>query len=325
MFLPLLRRKSVRAVVLGGSGFLGQSLCRRLIEEGFCVHSVSRSGPPKSEPEPWWSEMEWTAATLGTDLCSNVLKGADLVYHLASTTVPSTANHDVVKDIESNLIATIRTVEAAASMQVRRIVFLSSGGTVYGVAQQLPIPETHATEPICAYGIHKLAIEKYLQLYRRQAGLQSIALRVSNMYGQSQDCSKPLGAIAHFANHAVNGGTIEVWGDGSTVRDYVHVDDVAAALLKAAYYEGAEWVFNVGTGRGASINKLIEMVREGMAEQVTVRYTKGRGYDVPANILDVERARRELSWAPEIRLEDGVAEVLRAARMRARGGSVTLS
>jgi UDP-glucose 4-epimerase len=164
MFLPLLRRKSVRAVVLGGSGFLGQRLCRRLVEADFCVHSVSRSGPPKSEPEPWWSEMEWTAATLGTDLCSNLLKGADLVFHLVSTTVPSTANHDVVKDIESNLIATIRTVEAAASMQVRRIVFLSSGGTVYGVAQQFTIPETHATEPIFAYGIHKLAIVKYLEL-----------------------------------------------------------------------------------------------------------------------------------------------------------------
>jgi UDP-glucose 4-epimerase len=315
MFLPQSGRKPVRAVVLGGSGFLGQRLCRRLVEAEFFVHSVSRSGQPQAEPEPWWSEMEWTAATLGTELCSSILKGADLVFHLASTTVPSTANNDIATDLESNVLATVRTLEALRSMQIRRLIFLSSGGTVYGVAEQLPIPETHATEPICAYGIHKLTIEKYLQLYR-QAGLGSIVLRVANMYGESQDCARPIGAIAHFANRAVNGGTIEVWGDGTTVRDYIHVDDVVAALLKAAHYEGRECVFNIGTGRGVSINELIEMLRKGSAEQVAVRYTEGRGYDVPTNVLDIERARRELSWSPEISLEDGLYKVMRAAQLR---------
>jgi UDP-glucose 4-epimerase len=262
--------------------------------------------------------MEWTAATLGTERCSGILKGAHLVFHLVSTTVPSTANSDVANDLESNVLATIRTLEAASSMQVKRLIFLSSGGTVYGVAQKLPIPETHPTEPICAYGIHKLTIEKYLQLYRLQAGLSSIVLRVSNMYGESQDCTRPLGAITHFAHRVITGKPIEVWGDGSTVRDYIHVDDVVTALLKAAGYEGKEWVFNIGTGHGTSINELIEMLHRGPAEQVDLRYTGGRGYDVPVNILDIERARRELSWSPEISLEDGIHRVMQAARSRAR-------
>jgi len=303
-------------VVLGGSGFLGQRLCRSLVDVGFRVRSVSRSGCPKGQPEPWWSDVEWIAAPIGTEPSTRALRHADFVFHLASATLPSTSNANILYDLESNVVATVRILEAAASMRIQRMVFVSSGGTVYGIARQNPIPESHPTHPICSYGIHKLTIEKYLQLFRSMNNFDSIILRVSNMYGEGQDCDRPLGAVAHFTNRAVNGIPIEIWGDGKTTRDYIHVDDVVNAISSAVSYTGAERLFNIGSGRGVSLNQLVEMLRRRLSEPATVNYQPGRSFDVLENVLDISRARRELLWAPRIALEFGLERMIRAAQAR---------
>jgi UDP-glucose 4-epimerase len=303
-------------VVLGGSGFLGQRLCRSLVGAGFRVRSVSRSGPPKGRPETWWPEVEWIAAPLGTESSARTLQHADSVFHLASTTLPSTSDADMAYDLESNLVATVRMLEAAAASRVRRMVFVSSGGTVYGIARQNPIPESHPTDPICSYGIHKLTIEKYLQLFRSKNRLDSIVLRVSNIYGESQDCTRPLGAVAHFTSRAVNGIPIEIWGDGTTTRDYIYVDDVVDALAKSISYEGAERLFNIGSGRGVSLNQLVEMLQQRLSKPVTVNYRSRRGCDVVENVLDISRARNELSWTPAVTLEFGLDTMIRAAQAK---------
>src|SRR6266850_7536374 len=225
-------RDASLCVVLGGSGFVGQRLCQSLVNSGCRVLSISRSGRPNGQAEPWWSEVEWVAASMGTESFANALQHAEFLFHLASTTLPSTSEANVTYDLESNVAATLRTLEAVASKCIRRLVFVSSGGTVYGVARQKLITETHATDPICSYGIHKLAIEKYLKLFRLTKGLDSVILRPSNIYGESQDCNRPLGAVAHFTARAVNGVPIEIWGDGTTTRDYIHVDDVVSAITR---------------------------------------------------------------------------------------------
>jgi UDP-glucose 4-epimerase len=207
-------------------------------------------------------------------------------------------------------------LEAAASAGVRRLVFVSSGGTVYGIARKTPISETHPTDPICSHGIQKLSIEKYLHLFRSIKSLDSVILRVSNMYGESQDCNKPLGAVAHFAAKAINGTPIEVWGDGTTTRDYVHVDDVVRALIMAAGYEGVERLFNIGTGRGTSLAQLVDLLRERMPMPVAVEYGAARCFDVPENVLDVDRARSELLWTPEVTLERGLDRVVQRVQTR---------
>jgi len=303
-------------VVLGGSGFLGQRLCRSLVAEGFRVRSVSRSGFPKSQPEPWFSDVEWIAAPIGTELSVMALQNADFVFHLASTTLPSTSNTNMVYDLESNVVATVRILEAAASKRIQRIVFVSSGGTVYGIARQIPIPESHPADPICSYGIHKLTIEKYLQLFRSMNGLDSIILRVANIYGEFQDCGRPLGAIAHFTNRAVNGIPIEIWGDGRITRDYIHVDDVVNALSKAVSYKGPERLFNIGSGRGVSLNQLVELLQQRLSKPVTVNYQSPRSYDVLENVLDISAARRELSWTPRLTLEFGLERMIKTAHDR---------
>jgi UDP-glucose 4-epimerase len=303
-------------VVLGGSGFLGQHLCRTLLASGSRVRSVSRSGRPSGRSEIWWSDVEWVAAPIGTTPSADALHHADFVFHLASTTLPSTSNESISYDLESNLVATVQTLEAAVSAGVRRLVFVSSGGTVYGIARQVPISETHPTDPICSHGIQKLSIEKYLYLFRSMKGLDSIILRVSNMYGESQDCSKPVGAVAHFAAKASNRMPLEIWGDGTTTRDYVHVDDVVKALMISAEYDGAERVFNIGTGRGTSLAQLVDLLRERTPWPVAVNYGAARGFDVPENVLDVGRARSELLWTPEVTLERGLDRVVQRAQTR---------
>jgi UDP-glucose 4-epimerase len=306
-------------VVLGGSGFLGQRLCRVLLASGFRVRSVSRSGRPNGDSDSWSSGVEWISAAIGTTVSAGALHGADWVFHLASTTLPSTSNDNISYDLESNVVATVQTLEAAVSAAVRRVVFVSSGGTVYGIARQIPIPETHPTDPICSHGIQKLCIEKYFHLFRSMKGLDSIVLRVSNMYGESQGCNKPLGAVAHFAAKAIGGTPLEIWGDGATIRDYVHVDDVVRSLIVAARYQGTERIFNIGTGRGTSLVQLVDLLRERTPWPVAVKFGLTRGFDVPENVLDIGLANAELLWRPETTLEHGLDRVMQ----RTKAGLVT--
>lgn len=291
--------------VLGGSGFLGQALCSRLVSSGHAVRSVSRSGRPNGASGSWHSDVEWVAAPVGSDAALRALEGAEVVYHLASSTLPSTSNLDMSFDLESNTVATLRMLDAAKA-SIGRLVFVSSGGTVYGIPRQNPIPEDHPTNPICSYGIHKLAIEKYLYLFQKMYGLKSVVLRVSNIYGEEQDVAKPLGAIAHFTSHALLGEPIEIWGDGTTIRDYVHVNDVVEALLAAAAYSGDERVFNIGSGIGTSLNELVDLIRQHSPSPVRVQYKPRRPFDVAENVLDVTLASRELHWRPAVSVQAGL-------------------
>jgi len=300
-------------VVFGGNGFLGQHLCQRLLTDGYNVRSVSRTGRPKGEVQSWWSDMEWIKADLGAEASRSAMAGAEVIFHLASSTHPCTSNSDAVFDLQSNLIGSVRMLKRASVSGVQRVIFISSGGTVYGVPRQIPIPETHPTDPICSYGIHKLAIEKYLYLFRTLGELDSIVLRVSNLYGEHQNLDKPLGAVSHFAYRAATGKTVEIWGDGTIRRDYIHVDDVVNAFRKAITYRGPERVFNIGTGRSVSLNQLLELIGQRVDRRLQVTYAPARGFDVLDNALEITRASRELGWTPSIRLEAGLDRVLRSS------------
>jgi len=257
--------------------------------------------------------MEWIKADLGAEASRSAMAGAEVIFHLASSTHPCTSNSDAVFDLQSNLIGSVRMLKRASVSGVQRVIFISSGGTVYGVPRQIPIPETHPTDPICSYGIHKLAIEKYLYLFRTLGELDSIVLRVSNLYGEHQNLDKPLGAVSHFAYRAATGKTVEIWGDGTIRRDYIHVDDVVNAFRKAITYRGPERVFNIGTGRSVSLNQLLELIGQRVDRRLQVTYAPARGFDVLDNALEITRAARELGWTPSIRLEDGLDRVLRSS------------
>jgi UDP-glucose 4-epimerase len=238
------------------------------------------------------------------------LDGIDAVIHLVSTTLPKSSNDDPVYDVQSNVVSTLQVLDEMRKKGIRKIIFISSGGTVYGVPQKIPIPENHPTDPICSYGITKLAIEKYLNLYKTLHGIQPVTLRLANPYGPRQRIETAQGAIAAFLHRAMTNQPIQIWGDGSVVRDYIYVEDVAEAFSAALNYEGEETLFNIGSGKGWSLNQLIEKIEGLIGRPLEVQYQAARKFDVPTSILCIEKAMNHLAWSPLTNMEAGLSKTI---------------
>lgn len=305
----------MRCLLLGGGGFIGSHLAERLVELRHPVHVFDRPGAERLLAPAILRRVRWTAGdfTRAADV-EAVLDDAEVVFHLVSTTLPKTSNDSPLHDAETNLLSTLRLLDLIKARPGRRIVFVSSGGTVYGRPQRIPIDEQHPTEPLCAYGITKLAIEKYLGLYRELHGLESVVLRLANPYGGNQRPGSGQGAVAVFLHKALRGETLDIWGDGEVVRDYIHISDVVSALVSAMTYAGPHRVFNIGSGTGTSLNTLLADIELLLGHPISRRYLEPRGFDVPRNILDTTLARRELGWIPRTPFREGLAAVLKRIR-----------
>ena len=311
------RHGSLRSLVLGGSGFIGVHLVRGLLAAGSLVRVYDRS---QNKFGVAFADAEYVEGELGNyGLIREAVEGMEVVYHLVSTTLPKTSNDDPIYDVRSNLVDTLQLLEACAEAGVRKVVFASSGGTIYGLPRTVPIAEDHPTDPITSYGIVKLAVEKYLGHFQRLHGLDYAVLRVSNPYGPYQNPGGQQGAVAVFLQHLSAGEPITIWGDGSVVRDYLYVSDLAEALVLAGGVESRQSVFNVGSGRGTSLNELISLIVDVTGERPEVEYVSGRAMDVPANVLDVTRAREELGWRSRTDLVEGTARTWDWIRTLAEG------
>ena len=298
----------MKSLVIGGNGFIGTNLVDALLREGHEVKVFDRYPSRFSEPN---DAVQYVVGDLGNlGEVHDVVQGSDYVFHLAYTTLPHTSNEDPVYDIRSNVVDTVQLLQECHAASVRKVIFVSSGGTVYGIPKKTPIPEDHPTDPICSYGITKVAIEKYLHLFHRLYGLDYAVARISNPYGEQQNPQAKQGAVTVFLGNLAQGNPITIWGDGEVVRDYVYIGDAAHALVKAAAYipkNDGHRVFNIGAGRGSSLNQLLDAMRKVLNIKIEVRYTPGRPEDVPSNVLDITRAQKELGWQPEVDLEEGLA------------------
>jgi UDP-glucose 4-epimerase len=294
----------LKSLVLGGNGFIGIHLVDGLLERGYPVRVYDRS-PNRFRATP--QNVEYVEGELGNHgLIQEAVEEIEVVFHLVSTTLPKTSNDDPIYDVRSNLIDTLQLFEACVKAGVRKVIFASSGGTVYGLPQTVPITEDHRTEPLTSYGIVKLAVEKYLGLFRHLHGLDYVVLRISNPYGPYQHPGGQQGAISVFLHRLHTGQPITIWGDGSVVRDYLYIADLVDALLLAAEGETRGKVLNVGSGQGTSLNELIALIAEVTGEQPEVEYRPGRALDVPANVLDIGRVADELGWSPLTELVEGI-------------------
>jgi UDP-glucose 4-epimerase len=301
----------MKCLVLGGGGFIGKHLCEGLLARGYPVRVLDRPHLDLEDARLLASRVEWLEGdfTNAVDVAA-AIEGCRWVFHLVSTTLPKNSNENPLYDLESNVASTLRLLELAREGE-RKIIFLSSGGTVYGLPRTTPIPETHPTEPLCAYGIGKLAIEKYLELYRMLHGLDYAVVRLSNPYGEHQRTQGAQGVIPIFMHKALHHEPIEIWGDGSVIRDYVYIGDVVEALTRVMTHQGPERVINVGSGIGTSLNELVQILRDVTGRAIDCRYVAGRRFDVPASVLDISRARSALGWSPLVPLEEGIRRVYR--------------
>lgn len=303
----------MKCLVLGGGGFIGKHLCEGLLAKGYAVRVLDRPRLDLEDAAFLASRVEWLEGdfTNVADVAA-ALEGCRWIFHLVSTTLPKNSNENPLYDLESNVVSTLRFLDLARNIDsVRKVIFLSSGGTVYGVPRQTPIPENHPTEPLCAYGIGKLAIEKYLELYRLLHGLDYAVIRLANPYGEYQRTQGAQGAIPIFMHKALHDEPIEIWGDGSVIRDYIYIGDAVEALLKVMHYAGPERVINIGSGVGTSLNELVRILQEVIGKTISRSYVAGRGFDAPASVLDISRARTVLGWEPRVPLREGIERVLK--------------
>ena len=297
----------MKCLVLGGGGFMGSHLSGALLAAGHAVRVLERPNLRPVAVLPPRQELEWMEGDfLNTDDVNRAVAGCEVIFHLISTTLPKSSNDNPAYDVESNLVGTLQMLEAARRAGARKVVFASSGGTVYGIPRELPIRETHPTDPVCSYGICKIAIEKYLHLYFALHGLDYCGLRIGNPYGEGQRPTAAQGAIAVFMHKALNNEPIEIWGDGTVTRDYVYVGDVVQAFMRSLSWAGEARVFNIGSGEGHSLIELIGAIESMLGRPVARRHLPARTFDVPRNVLDISMARDVLGWRPVTPLAEGL-------------------
>jgi UDP-glucose 4-epimerase len=301
----------MKSLVLGGGGFLGSHVVEQLLKAGHDVRVFEKEYVGKDNVEHLLSDIEWVEGDFTNPAhLKPIVKGVDYIVHSIGTTQPKTSNENPVYDIASNLIPTLYLLEAAKAEGVRKVVFFSSGGTVYGVPKSIPITEEHPTEPICSYGIQKLAIEKYFNLYHRLYQIDYGILRFSNPYGERQRPHASQGAITVFLHKALKNEPIEIWGDGSVTRDYFYVSDLADAVVSLLRVKSEHKIFNIGSGKGLSLLELVKNIEEVIGRKANVHFTSARTFDVAVNVLDISRAKEELLWSPQIGLQEGLERTM---------------
>lgn len=298
-----------KVLIMGATGFIGRNLLMHLYKDPDCeITCFSRHAATLQEQFSRAKVVEGVYnASLDFD---SITKDQDCAYQLISTTYPATSNKNIQKEISDNIVAAVNFLEACVKNKVKKVVFISSGGTVYGKTFTVPIKEDTVTNPINSYGIQKLTIEKLLYLYNYMYNLDYRIIRLANPYGPYQRVHSGLGVISIFINKAINNEPIRVFGDGNIIRDYIYIDDVISGIINIANYNGSEHIFNLGSGKGLSINEIVDEIEYVLNHTLIVEHVPGRKVDVPVNILDMSRYNNEIGKISYTPLELGIKKTI---------------
>lgn len=302
-----------QCLVVGGAGFIGEAVVRALHAQGGrkLVVAGRRETPARTLPDGV-VYVRFPAEASHAAL-AGLLADADEVIDLAYASVPKTSFEDPVHDVLSNLPFSVDLLKLASESNLRRFVFVSSGGTVYGNPLYLPIDEQHPTNPVSPYGITKLALEKYGQMYQRLAGLPFMVVRPGNPYGAGQFGNSGQGFVATAIQMAKRGAMLTVFGERGTVRDYIHVDDLARAIVAVLEHGQVGGVYNAGSGEGHDNLAVLERLQPLLAAEglsLAVQHQAARPFDVAANVLSSARLTYETGWRATTSLEAGLASTV---------------
>ncbi|MDX3657916.1 GDP-mannose 4,6-dehydratase [Streptomyces sp. ID05-26A] len=301
----------MRALVTGGAGFIGSTLVDRLLRDGHEVHVIDdlRRGKRTAPTDPAhadrysFTRLDVTSPELG-DLLAEVEPEA--VFHLAAQIDVRVSVERPLDDAQQNVLGTINLAEAARKAGTRKILFASSGGSIYGTPDVLPVSEEVPTNPKSPYAASKLSGEIYLNTFRQLYGVDCTHLALANVYGPRQDPHGEAGVVAIFANALLGGHPTKVFGDGGNTRDYVFVEDVVNAFVLASGDNGGGRRYNIGTGVQVSDRELHTLVAEAAGAQDAPEHAPGRLGDLRASALDPSLAKAELGWVPETDIRTGV-------------------
>lgn len=282
----------MKALVLGGSGFIGSHLVDVLLDNGVEVAIFSRSRGSHTNANASFHEADFQ----DTSKLAEALDGVDVVVHCISTTVPATSALDPCRDVNSNLIGTINLLELMRKKDIRRLIYLSSGGTVYGPSQNpAPVTETAALNPISSYGAVKVAIENFIQIAQIEWNLSATILRPSNPYGERQGHKGVQGLIGTLFQKYTKNEPVTIYGDGSTIRDYLYIKDLANLIVRAVL-KPENGVFNCGSGVGHTVNEIIELFEGYAGTKLEKVYKDARPFDVKGIVLNNQKALDVFGW-----------------------------
>ena len=296
-----------KALVIGGNGFIGSHLVDSLVNRGWGV-TVFDLYRRRYDSVPQGVNFIQGDLGVSTTNIEAILEktAADVVFHLAWNSIHETSLQNPTNDLVSNLTPTINIVQACTELG-KKLIFLSSGGAIYGITDEKYIPETHPLNPLSPYGIGKLAVEKYLEMYRYLHGLDYAVLRPSVPFGPRQDYLKRQGAAAVFLYRVSQGLPVTIWGDGNNIRDFFYISDLINAILKCADYNLQNHrIFNVGGSEGITLNQLLIQVENVTGKKAIPEYQPARPFDPPQIVLDTTRIREEMGWKPEVTFSEGV-------------------
>lgn len=297
--------------IIGGGGFIGQHVAFQLVASGRDVLVLGRRELRPDGLHPNVQYFSCNYADRGR--LRACLQGCEEIIDLAYATVPQTSFADPVFDLQSNVPASVGLLEDASAMHgLKRILIVSSGGTVYGPVLKLPIGEDTNTKPVSPYGITKLTIERYALMYHMLKGIPVVIVRPANAYGRGQKPFMGQGFLATAMGHILKREPIVVYGENGTIRDYIHVSDVASGITHALDAGCNGDIYNIGSGVGYSNTEIVALIKhfaqlDGYDAKVTIAPT--RSFDVAANILDSTRLSSHTGWAPKIDLNQGISEM----------------
>ncbi len=292
-------------LVLGANGFIGSHLVDALAASG---HHVRAFGRFKDAPLRFSSQEKvelFDGDFLNRDDLQNALKGIEYVFHFISTTTPATAENDPLIDIETNVKMSINLFEECVGQGIKKVIFASTGGAIYGSTSGEPIPETTLPQPVSPYAIGKLTIEHYLRYFKRKFGLESLVFRISNPYGERHALHAKQGVINIFLEQIAANQPITILGDGTMVRDYVYVSDIARMIV-GSFEKAEHHVYNLGSGHGLTINELIDVMAKITGKPIKKEHKEAPSTFVSKVVLNTDRFQSEFSMPPEIDIEEGI-------------------
>ena len=294
-------------LVTGGAGFIGSHLVRHLLAKGENVTALDNLSTGLAEnlpPEAKLVEMD----ILDEELPKVVAAGAfDAIVHLAAQTMVDTSIKNPLLDTRENLMGTVQVLEAARAANVKRVIFASTAAAYGDVKEDdLPVREAQPTEPMSFYGLSKLSVEKYLEMYRKIYGMEYVVLRFANVYGERQGDGGEGGVISIFAKAVAEGRDITIYGDGEQTRDFVYAGDIAEGIVAALQTEEVNAAYNLSTQTETSLRELVSLLSEICGREIVPKYGPERDGDIYKSMLSNSRARRGLDWQPATTLADGL-------------------
>lgn len=294
---------AMRVIILGGAGFLGKALSNQLAaDRSYDVTVFDRAIPPENAQVPGVTYVEGSFQK-DYDFAS-LIHGADLVIHLVSTSVPGN-ERSALDEIYGNVIPSVELFEACVKEEVGRVVFMSSGGTVYGASSR-ENSEDNLPAPINTYGLQKVMIEQALRLTTRGTKTEYQVIRLSNPYGPGQNPHGTLGLITKLVYQALNHKTIHIYGDGSVVRDFIYIDDAIQGIMDVIERGEADSTYNIGRGVGASVADVVDTIARTLPERLDVVHVPGRNVDVPYSVLDITKYKGIASIHDFVSLDEGI-------------------